>query len=576
MRLSPHERAMLSGERGGAVRRAMEIVVTLGRIYDAQRLLPIQSVQVAGVSYRNLGEAGLEFLRDWAREGARACVSATLNPAGMDMKNWRRMGVSERFARKQMDVLEAYSSMGIQRTCTCTPYLSGNVPKFGQHVAWSESSAVSYANSVLGARTNREGGPGALAAAITGRTADYGLHLDENRRATHRVEVRCPVRRPYEFAALGYLVGREIGRGVPWFVGLELSPIDTDPIRAPDEPEARTRDVLKLMGAALASSGAVGLYHVEGVTPEACAVPDVSPKDVPTLTIESLEPAMAALRTRAPVQSIDLVAIGCPHASLDELRQVAEGLRGAHLSSDLWVTVARSVRDQAKALGLVEIIEDAGGLVIADTCVVVAPMHEIGYRSVATNSAKLAAYALPHAGLQVRFGSLERCLSAAIDGHWDTVGETPMACPGQVATTMGLVPTSEASTNMPLTLRGRVIVEGHVSGLALVSTEPIGFLGGVDPDTGLVIEREHVLEGHSVAGRILVFPFGKGSTVGSYTIYRLGKAGLAPRAIINLEAEPVVAVGALIAGVPMIDKVDICRLRTGMHVVVHGEVIRCE
>lgn len=574
---------MLSGERGEAAQSAMEIVVTLGRIYDAQRLLPVQSVQVAGVSYRNLGEAGLEFLRDWAREGARARVPATLNPAGMDMENWRRMGVSEVFARKQMDVLEVYSSMGIEPTCTCTPYLSGNVPEFGQHVAWSESSAVSYANSVLGARTNREGGPSALAAAITGRTADYGLHLDENRRATHRVEVRCPVRRPYEFAALGYLVGREIGRGVPWFVGLELSPIDADPIRAPDEPEARTRDVLKLMGAALASSGAVGLYHVQGVTPEARALPDLCQKDIPTLTVESLEPTIAALHTRAPVQSIDLVAIGCPHASLGELRQVAEGLRGAHLSSDLWVTVARSVRDQAKALGLVEIIEDAGGLVVADTCVVVAPMQEIGYHSVATNSAKLAAYALPHAGLQVRFGSLESCLSAAIDGHWHTVGGKPAAWPGEVATTMGLVPavvapgpTSEESAKMPLTLRGRVIVEGHVSGLALVSTEPIGFLGGVDPDTGLVIERGHVLEGQSVAGRILVFPFGKGSTVGSYTIYRLGKAGLAPRAIINVEAEPIVAVGALIAGVPMVDRVDISRLRTGMHVVVHGEVIRCE
>jgi len=129
---------------------------------------------------------------------------------------------------------------------------------------------------------------------------------------------------------------------------------------------------------------------------------------------------------------------------------------------------------------------------------------------------------------------------------------------------------------MPLVLRGRVIVDGHGEGRALVSTEPIGFLGGVDAESGLVIEQGHVLEGQSVAGRILVFPSGKGSTVGSYTIYRLAKAGLAPSAIINVESEPIVAVGALIANIPMVDRVDISRLQTGMYVVVDGEVIRCE
>jgi len=478
---------MLAGERGEAVQRAMEIVVTLGRIYDAERLLPIESVQVAGVSYRNLGEAGLEFLRDWADKGARVRVRTTLNPAGMDLKNWRRMGISESFAGKQAEVVEVYTSMGIQPTCTCAPYLVGNMPQYGQHVAWSESSAVSYANSVLGARTNREGGPSALAAAIAGRTADYGLHLDQNRRATHRVEVRCPVRRPYEFAALGYLVGREIGNGVPCFCGLELGAVGCKPSsfendgphsqplsqswergaavrrrrplplpelgeeggwemvrasgtgRTQDPPlhshplvippgskrsplasaqsEAQTRDALRLMGAALASSGAVALYHVEGVTPEARARLHLCPGDAPRLVVDSLHDAIGALNSS--VQSIDLVALGCPHASLDEIERLAESLRGKHLSADLWVTVARGVREQAETMGLVEIIEEAGGLVIADGCVVVAPMEEIGYRSLATNSAKMASYARSHAGLKVRFGCLERCLSAAISGRWD-------------------------------------------------------------------------------------------------------------------------------------------------------------
>ncbi len=165
MRLTAEEEALLAGAEGEAVRRAMEIVVTLGRIYGAQKLVPVTSVQVAGVSYRNLGAAGLEFLQDWAAAGARVRVPTTLNPAGMDLYAWQRMGISEEFARRQMEVVAAYMGMGIEPTCTCTPYLVGNVPGYGDHVAWSESSAVVFANAVLGARTNREGGPSDLAAA---------------------------------------------------------------------------------------------------------------------------------------------------------------------------------------------------------------------------------------------------------------------------------------------------------------------------------------------------------------------------------------------------------------------------
>ncbi len=417
MRLTPEEEAILAGEQGAAVRRAMQIVVTLGRIYEAQRLLPVKSVQVAGVSYRNLGDAGLEFLRDWAAEGARARVPATLNPAGMDMQDWRRMGIPEAFARKQAETVAVYASMGIRPTCTCTPYYVGNVPGLGEHVAWSESSAVAFANSVLGARTNREGGPSALAAAICGRTANYGLHREANRRATHRVEVRRPVRSLYEFAALGYLVGRQVVSGVPYFVGLELPPVGPHIVDAETEPEALARDGLKLMGAALAASGAVALYHVEGVTPEARNASDVCPREAAVIEVDSLEPAMTALNTA--VQAIDLVAIGCPHASLEELRQVAEAVRGRRLSSALWVTVARPVRERGESLGLVQAVEEAGGLVVADGCVVVAPMGALPYRTLATNSAKMASYAWPHAGLRVRFGSLARCLRAAVSGSWD-------------------------------------------------------------------------------------------------------------------------------------------------------------
>ncbi|MHB9032968.1 MAG: aconitase X [Anaerolineae bacterium] len=415
LHLTNEEQDMLAGGQGPAVKRAMEIVTTLGRIYEAEELVPVASVQVAGVSYRNLGDAGLEFLQDWAKAGARVRVQTTLNPSGMDHTQWQRQGFSAAYAGKQAQVLTAYQAMGIELTCTCTPYLVGNVPGYGQHLAWSESSAVAYANAVLGARTNREGGPSALAAAICGRTAKFGLQLSEHRLTTHRVQVRCPVQEIHEYAALGYLVGKQVGDGIPYFTGLKLPAIELDD-SGTAKPTPGEGDVLKMLGAALASSGAVALYHIEGVTPEARLQPDLVRADAKTIVIDSLQNALNLLNK--PVERIDLVVIGCPHASLSEIEQIARFLHGKKLKSDLWVTTARATRAQAALHGWVETIEEAGGLVTADACVVVAPMPELRYRTLATNSAKMASYAMPHAGLQVRFGSLQHCLEAAVTGRW--------------------------------------------------------------------------------------------------------------------------------------------------------------
>ncbi len=380
----------------------MEIVVALGRIYGARRLVPVDSVQVAGVSYRNLGEAGLEFLREWADQGARACVPATLNPAGMDLRAWRELGFSESFAHRQLAVIEAYRRLGVRTTCTCAPYLVGNVPRLGQHVAWAESSAVSYANSVLGARTNREGGPSALAAAITGRTAAYGLHLDENRRATLRVVVRCPVRTLSDFGALGHLVGKAARNRVPYFALQDLE-------------ETRSDAMLKALGAAMAASGAVALYHVAGITPEA-GRPGILAPGYETLVVDDLRPALAALNSG--VRKIDLVWFGCPHADLEEMAEVVRLLDGRRVKAALWITTAREVRERANAEGLVAAVEASGGRVVADMCAVVAPMQELGFRTLATPSAKGATYAPSHAGLQVRYGTVEQCLEAAVTGVW--------------------------------------------------------------------------------------------------------------------------------------------------------------
>jgi predicted aconitase len=400
LRLNAEEQALLAGEAGLGVQKAMEILVAVGQIYGAADLVPVDSVQVSGVSYKNLGDAGLQFLEEWSALGGRARVPAALNPAGMDLAAWRELGFSEEFARKQKAVIAAYATLGVAPTCTCTPYLVGYIPQLGQHVAWAESSAVSYANSILGARTNREGGPSALAAAIAGRTARYGLHLDENRRPTAVVEVRCSIRSEADLGSLGYLVGRQVENGVPYFRFRDADP------RAFE---------WKTLGAAMAASGAVALYHVEGVTPEAAAGDTVVP-GIQTLTVDDLAPGYAALDGTS--ERVDLVSLGCPHASVGELEAIAHYLAGRRVQATLWITTARETREAAARAGWVAQIESAGGRVVADTCMVVAPVADLGFRTLATNSAKMAFYTPSHSGLAVRFGPMERCLEAAIRGQW--------------------------------------------------------------------------------------------------------------------------------------------------------------
>lgn len=406
LELSAAEQAMLGGEQGPAVQKAIEIVVALARIYGARRLVPVTSVQVAGVSYKNLGEAGLAFLREWAALGAQVRVPTTLNPAGIDLARWQTLGFSPTFAQQQQAVIETYAMMGITLTCTCTPYLIAGRPGYGEHVAWAESSAVSFANAVLGARTNREGGPSALAAAISGRTAAYGLHLDANRLANDRVEVRCPLRTTSDWSALGYLVGRQVRDGVPCFF-LPDDALDGG------TADGALEDKLKSLGAAMAASGAVALYHVDGLTPEARQM-DVVARGAQTLVVDDLQPGYALLNGTAI--EIDLVSIGCPHASAAEIHAVAQAVAGRRLRAALWVTTARETREHLPAE--VETIERAGGQVVADTCLVVAPVEELGFQTMATNSAKMAFYTRSHSGLDVRFGTLTQCVEAAIGGRW--------------------------------------------------------------------------------------------------------------------------------------------------------------
>lgn len=389
MYLSREEESIYRGEHGNTLRRMMEILVALGDIYEAERLIPVRSVQIAGVSFKNIGEAGLEWISDLH---GRVIVPSILNPAGMDLLRWKEMGIPEDFALKQEETVEAYRRLGISVDCTCTPYqIYDGLARKGDHLAWSESSAVAYANSVIGAKTNREGGPSALAAALIGKTPCYGYHLDENRVPTHLIAVDAELKGS-DYGALGFLAGRMVKDGIPIF-------------RLKSRLSA---DELKSLGASMAASGSVALYYVEDVTPKP---PSRSghEEDIPLGRKDIDE-----VYERFPGADAEIVAIGCPHCSAFELEKIASLLEGRKARKELWICTARKIAKSHP--DLVAKIEKSGAKVICDTCMVVSPASE-QYRKMMVNSGKALAYLPGLCGVKAGFGSTEDCIDEACGGR---------------------------------------------------------------------------------------------------------------------------------------------------------------
>ncbi|MBE0697799.1 MAG: aconitase X catalytic domain-containing protein [Anaerolineaceae bacterium] len=398
MILTTEQQAMLNGEHGPATCKAMEILAALGQIYDAERMVPVSSVQIAGVSYDNLGEAGLSFLSEMAQGGGRARVLTTLNPAGMDVERWEEMGISPDFAAQQERVIAAFTSMGIIPTCTCTPYLTGNVPHFGESIAWAESSAVCFANSVIGARTNREGGPSALAAALTGYTPAYNLHLEPRRHPSIHVEVEAQVFDTVTFGALGKAIGDQLemaGKGsIPYITGITHAPMES----------------LKAFCASIATYGAVALFHMPGITPEGSQFS--APKDHIRVTQATLEQTLSEMSDAASAE-IDFVSLGCPHLSIAEIARLAELLRGKKVKKTFWITTARPVKQIADRAGYTQVIEESGAIFTSDTCCVVAPIRG-RFHALATDSAKACYYAFSKNKMKTLIRSFDDVVGEAL------------------------------------------------------------------------------------------------------------------------------------------------------------------
>ena len=398
MHLTKEEERIYEGEEGWTKKKAMEILVAIGDINSASKLIQIKSAHVSGVSYKTIGEA-FEFIN--SLEGTVE-VKSTLNPIGMDREKWDEIGISKEFANKQNEVLAAYKKLGISADCTCVPYLIGYAPEKGEHLAWAESSAVLYANSVLGAKTNMEGAPSALAAALIGKTPFYGLHKAENRKPEIRVCVNCDLA-DADYSALGFLIGDLVGDKIPL---IELS---SSPSSLP------SKDELKYLSAAIGATGSVGMYHIKGITPEAGVEAEEMESKLSEEKIEIEKDDIKKFYERN--EEPDVIAIGCPHCSSLELTRIYELLKaegkGRKVRKDFFIFTARAIKQSLQTQQIVERIENYGVKVICDTCFVVSPAFE-NYDCVLTNSGKMLRYVpLLCGGAKARLGKTEECVRKA-------------------------------------------------------------------------------------------------------------------------------------------------------------------
>jgi predicted aconitase len=389
MYLTREEERIYDGEFGWAKQICMKILVKLGELFGASRLIPVESAHVSGVSYKTLGEAPTDFLEALAKAGEKTVVEATLNPQSLDPRHLAGR-LPENLAKMQWKLCEIFEKLGFKKSYTCTPYYIKK-PNKGAHLAWAESSAVVYANSVLGAWTNREGGPSALAAAIIGKTPNCGVHKAENRKPKVLVEVKTPLKSEVEYGALGIFLGKILEDKIPLIMGLKKP----------------TTDSLKQLGAALASAGMVNMFHYKAVASEKDGLEKI------TVESKNIKETIEELTTTSTSKP-DLVFIGCPHCSLNEIRKTAKmvGERKVREDVELWICTSNHIKQKAKTH--VQKMEANGAKILTNTCAVVTWTDKLGIKTIMTNSAKTAHYAPTLNKAEAKLATLEECLKTAL------------------------------------------------------------------------------------------------------------------------------------------------------------------
>jgi predicted aconitase len=413
MKLTDEEKKMLDGLLGTGPQGAMRLLVTLGEIYGAERMIPVSSCHAGGRSYLISGEENIERMNDLHSGGAHFRVFTSTNPCSVDTERWKEMGLPEKLVLNQRRTDEPYLKMGAVPLGSCLPYQLGNLPLPGTHFAWGGSAGATFANSAFGARGNREGSPSVIAAAIAGVTPEYGLHLKENRYGKVLVDLSGLDHSSLtlsDYSAIGSYVGRTLLDKTPVIVGL---------------PKTLSQDQIRFLISPMPTAGAISLCHMVGITPEAptleAAFGGKKPESNISVGPKEIRSSFQKLTTTQR-EDVDLVCFGCPHCSIPQIREIASLLQNKkiHANARLWVATGSHLKAMAQQMGYVEIIERAGGLVLTDLCVAPgAPFHLVsGVKTVAINSAR-GAYFIPGAcNVDVLFGDTKDCVQAAITGKW--------------------------------------------------------------------------------------------------------------------------------------------------------------
>ena len=429
MNLTRQEQEMLDGRKGRATQKAMELLVRYADALGAERFVDTRNV--AGVPgsanpflqnyYKDKGADGLDAIfshfdldSDELIEVPPALVPTYHLQGGADPSAWQTIGVKVEVFRnyQEREAFAASHDVGILKTCT--PYLAGNVPARGEHLAWMESSAVIYANSVLGARTNTEGRESTSAAMLTGKIPDWGLHQTEHRYGTHRIDVDVAIDSVMDWGMLGYYAGDVVQERIPVVVGKYSQP---EIVR------------LKHFGAAASSSGGVEMYHIVGVTPEAESLEMAFGPKTPIETFrygkDEQRRVYDRLNANASDPNVDFVMLGCPHAAIEQLREAARLLDGKRVSANcaLWIFTSRAVKSRAHEEGLLSTLSDAGAVLLTDTCSAFAQALPPGTKVAALDSAKQVHYLPAILGIEAWFGSTNDCINAALTGRW--AGDRP-------------------------------------------------------------------------------------------------------------------------------------------------------
>jgi predicted aconitase len=412
MRLNDEEKAMLAGVAGEPRRWAISHQIQVGRFFDAEDLVPVSQAHIMGDT-ESLGETGIMFLEQFAsapRKDRQVRIPTITDPRGIDFSAYRRLKQTENIAELERRAIAAFESLGVLMTNTCINYQTVFPPIFGEHLAMGDTGVVIYSNSVFGARSNFEGGPSAVAAALTGRTPRYGYHLDRNRRGTGHFVVKDRPTDLSEWGALGGIVGKHANSywDVPVLDGLAGPP---------------TSDELKHFGAALASFGSVALFHVAGVTPECRNAGEAFDGAIPESVVisrhdyDSFSAGYAALG-----EKIDVVVFAAPQLSLFELQQVAALIGGRKIHPDTSLLIATSPENKTAAdrMGLTCKIESSGAILLSGVCFYQSYAREMaeanGWKRLMSNSAKLINI-IGGYGYLPTLGTAERCVASAIEGR---------------------------------------------------------------------------------------------------------------------------------------------------------------